>query len=145
MISETGQRAVVHVSDFEGRPGRRPPTYDEVQALFDAADRRVEEIRKRQRKGALAGSVALGVSKIEGDLIGEVRSHPCVVAAGVCVCWVPVPAGHHHAGRTVVSALHSLNSRLVRSWLALAGSCGWSVPAGVEHGLGENRAAWWPS
>jgi site-specific recombinase XerD len=45
---------VAHVSDFEGRPGRRPLTYDEVQALFDAADGRVEEIRKRGRKGALA-------------------------------------------------------------------------------------------
>jgi hypothetical protein len=40
----------------------------------------------------------LGVRKIEGHLIGEVRSHPCVVAAGVCVCWVPVRAGRHRAG-----------------------------------------------
>ena len=29
-------------------------TYDEVQALFDAADGRVEEARVRRRKGALA-------------------------------------------------------------------------------------------
>lgn len=29
-------------------------TYDEVQALFDAADSRVEMVRKRRRKGALA-------------------------------------------------------------------------------------------
>jgi hypothetical protein len=33
----------------------------------------------------------LGVSKIEGDLIGEVCSRSSVVAAGVFVCWVPVP------------------------------------------------------
>lgn len=46
--------SVVHVTEFEGRPGRRPLSYDEVQALFDAADGRVEEIRKRRRKGALA-------------------------------------------------------------------------------------------
>src|SRR6266516_4971579 len=45
---------VAHVSDYEGQPGRRPLTYDEVQALFDAADGRVEEIRARRRKGALA-------------------------------------------------------------------------------------------
>ena len=32
-------------TEYEGRPGRRPLTYDEVQALFDAADGRVEEIR----------------------------------------------------------------------------------------------------
>ena len=37
-----------------GLPHRRPLTYDEVQALFDAADGRVEEIRSRGRKGALA-------------------------------------------------------------------------------------------
>ena len=37
-----------------GAPCRRPLTYDEVQALFDAADGRVEEIRARGRKGALA-------------------------------------------------------------------------------------------
>lgn len=45
---------VAHVSEYEGRPGRRPLTYDEVQALFDAADGRAEQIRARGRKGALA-------------------------------------------------------------------------------------------
>jgi len=45
---------IAHVGEYEGRPGRRPLTYDEVQALFDAADGRVEEIRARRRKGALA-------------------------------------------------------------------------------------------
>jgi integrase len=45
---------VAHVTEFEGQPHRRPLTYDEVQALFDAADGRVEEIRSRGRKGALA-------------------------------------------------------------------------------------------
>jgi len=42
---------VPHVTEYEGQPGRRPLTYDEVQALFDAADGRVEEIRARGRKG----------------------------------------------------------------------------------------------
>ena len=45
--------SVSHVTEYEGQPGRRPLTYDEVQALFDAADGRVEEIRARGRKGAL--------------------------------------------------------------------------------------------
>ncbi|MEV6331855.1 tyrosine-type recombinase/integrase [Streptomyces sp. NPDC051909] len=45
---------VAHVAEYEGDPRRRPLTYDEVQALFDAADARVEEIRARRRKGALA-------------------------------------------------------------------------------------------
>lgn len=45
---------ITHTGDYEGNPGRRPLTYDEVQALFDAADGRVEQIRSRRRKGALA-------------------------------------------------------------------------------------------
>ena len=32
--------SVTHVTEFEGQPGRRPLTYEEVQALFDAADGR---------------------------------------------------------------------------------------------------------
>ncbi|MFF3006619.1 tyrosine-type recombinase/integrase [Kitasatospora sp. NPDC057940] len=45
---------VAHTSEYEGRPGRRPLTYDEVQSLLDAADGMVEEIRARRRKGASA-------------------------------------------------------------------------------------------
>jgi integrase len=45
--------SIVHVSEYDGQPHRRPLTYDEVQALFDAADGLVEEIRARGRKGAL--------------------------------------------------------------------------------------------
>lgn len=45
---------VGHLADYEGRPGRRAFSYDELQALFDAADARVEDIRSRGRKGALA-------------------------------------------------------------------------------------------
>ncbi|MGW0662187.1 tyrosine-type recombinase/integrase [Streptodolium elevatio] len=46
--------SVVHKLDYEGEPSRRPLTYDEVQALFDAADARPSQIRSRGRKGALA-------------------------------------------------------------------------------------------
>jgi integrase/recombinase XerD len=45
--------SVAHVAEFEGQPGRRPLTYDEVQALFDAADGRIEDKRSPGRKGAL--------------------------------------------------------------------------------------------
>ncbi|MGN9789110.1 hypothetical protein ACTMTF_47500 [Nonomuraea sp. ZG12] len=41
------------MTEFEGQPARRPLTYEEVQALFDAADGRVEDKRERGRKGAL--------------------------------------------------------------------------------------------
>ncbi|WP_254647942.1 tyrosine-type recombinase/integrase [Streptomyces sp. GbtcB6] len=40
-----------HVAEYEGRPGRRALTYDELQTLFDAADDLVEVKRKRRRKG----------------------------------------------------------------------------------------------
>jgi integrase/recombinase XerD len=46
--------SVVHSAEYEGRSSRRPLSYDEIQALFDAADGRVEEIRGRGRKGAAA-------------------------------------------------------------------------------------------
>lgn len=49
-----GWNTADHVAEFEGRPGRRALTYDELQALFDAADDRVEQTRKRRRKGVLA-------------------------------------------------------------------------------------------
>jgi integrase/recombinase XerD len=45
--------SVTHVAEFEGRPGRRPLTYDEVQALFDAADGMAEDKRAQGRKGSL--------------------------------------------------------------------------------------------
>ncbi|MFE5872545.1 tyrosine-type recombinase/integrase [Streptomyces roseifaciens] len=44
---------VAHVQEYEGQPERRPLTFDEVQALFDAVDSRVEKVRAQGRKGAL--------------------------------------------------------------------------------------------
>ena len=55
---------VAHVTEFEGQPHRRPLTYDEVQALFDAADGRVEQIRSRGRKGALAAQRDAALLKV---------------------------------------------------------------------------------
>lgn len=43
-----------HLVEYEGRPGRRPLTRDEVQRLFDHADDRVERAVRLGRKGALA-------------------------------------------------------------------------------------------
>ena len=45
---------VAHLTDYEGRPGRRPLSYDELQQLFDHLDARVEAIAGSGRKGALA-------------------------------------------------------------------------------------------
>lgn len=43
-----------HVADYEGRPGRRPLTRAELQAFFDAADDRVEQVVAAGGKGWLA-------------------------------------------------------------------------------------------
>lgn len=45
--------SVVHTLEYEGDPRRRPLTYDEVQALCDAADARPAQIRGHGRKGTL--------------------------------------------------------------------------------------------
>jgi hypothetical protein len=57
---------IVHVSDYEGDPRRRPLTYDEVQALFDAADGHVEQVGARRGKGGLAGDAGCG--RVEDDV-----------------------------------------------------------------------------
>lgn len=45
---------IAHVSDFEGRPGRRPLSREELIAFFAFCDAQVHERRKLGRKGALA-------------------------------------------------------------------------------------------
>ena len=45
---------VVHRSDYEGRPGNRPMTREELQKFFDYCDDRVATIAKSGRKGWLA-------------------------------------------------------------------------------------------
>lgn len=45
---------VAHTSEYEGRPGRRPFTYDELQHLFDFLDTRVDKVRASGRKGSWA-------------------------------------------------------------------------------------------
>ena len=43
-----------HVSEFEGRPGRRALTAEELQRFFDYADDQVEHVAATGRKGTLA-------------------------------------------------------------------------------------------
>lgn len=45
---------VAHLTDYEGRPQRRPLTYDEMEHLFEFVDDRVERKARSGRKGALA-------------------------------------------------------------------------------------------
>jgi integrase/recombinase XerD len=84
---------IPHVNEFEGRPGRRPLSYEEVQALFDAADGRAEQARKLQRKGTLTALrdaaflkavYAFGLRRREAvslDL-ADLRSNPKVPSYG---------------------------------------------------------------
>lgn len=44
----------VHASEFEGRPGRRPLTGEELQSFFDYADAQVDRVADSGRKGTLA-------------------------------------------------------------------------------------------
>lgn len=48
------ENTAVHTTDYEGRPGRRSLSRTELQAVFDAADDEVDEIRRRGRKGWVA-------------------------------------------------------------------------------------------
>lgn len=43
-----------HLNAFEGKPGRRPFDYDELEKFFDVADARVDRLHGMGRKGALA-------------------------------------------------------------------------------------------
>lgn len=56
--------SVLHKVEYEGDPRRRPLTYDEVQALFDAADARAGKIAELGRKGALCAARDAAVLKV---------------------------------------------------------------------------------
>lgn len=89
---------VTHVTEYEGDPHRRPLTYDEVQALFDAAESLVDDIRKRGRKGARAAQrdavliktiYAFGLRRREawGLDLADLRHNPHVAQFGrLVVC-----------------------------------------------------------
>jgi len=87
--------SVVHSSEYEGSPGRRPLTYEEVQLLFDAADDLVDTVRARRRKGSLAAQrdaailktvYAFGLRRREawGLDLHDLRRNPKVPAFGRC-------------------------------------------------------------
>jgi integrase/recombinase XerC len=56
--------SIVHRSEYEGDPRRRPLTYDEIQALFDAADARPSKIVCRGVKGGLGAARDAAVLKL---------------------------------------------------------------------------------
>lgn len=108
---------VEHRADFEGDPGRRAATYDEVQNLFDAADERAEKVRCLGRKGLAAAlrdsamvktTYAFGLRRREVcnlDL-ADLRRNPKVPKFGrygaVHVRWGKAVAGSPPRRRTVL-------------------------------------------
>lgn len=48
------RNVIHHVVEYEGRPGRRPLSREELVVFFDYCDARVSDRRARRRKGALA-------------------------------------------------------------------------------------------
>ena len=48
------RNAIAHTVEYEGRPGRRPLSREELVMFFDYCDARVSDRRARGRKGALA-------------------------------------------------------------------------------------------
>lgn len=128
---------VAHVAEYEGDPRRRPLGYDEVQALFDAADGRVEEIRSRHRKGALTAMrdsavlkavYAFGLRRQEavGLDVADWRHNPKVPSfggvGGVFVRWGKSSNGSPPKRRTVFTVAEF----------------DWIVPV-IEHYLSEVR------
>ena len=107
---------VTLVTEYEGDPRRRPLTYDEVQALFDAAESLVEQIRIRGRKGALAAQrdavllkaiYAFGLRRREawGLDLADLHHNPNVAhfgrVGGVFVRWGKSSKGSQPKRRTV--------------------------------------------
>ena len=108
---------VAHRLDYEGRPGRRPLTYDEVQALLDAADGLARQARERGRKGGLTARrdaallkcvYAFGLRRREacGLDLADLRRNPRAPAFGrygaLFVRWGKASAGSPPKRRTVL-------------------------------------------
>ena len=92
---------VVHRSEYEGRPGNRPLTREELQAFFDHCDARVAAVSAAGRKGWLAAYrdavafkviYAWGLRRREaadagdGGLVGQPRRGRVRSATGRCRC-----------------------------------------------------------
>ncbi len=87
-----------HVADYEGRPGVRPFTRDELQAFLDHADAQVDRAQRLGRKGWLAAFrdatlfktiYAFGLRRREAAMLDVVDFHPNSAApqfgdVGIC-------------------------------------------------------------
>ncbi|MDX3537533.1 tyrosine-type recombinase/integrase [Streptomyces sp. MB09-01] len=91
--------SVAHTVEFEGNPSRRPLAYDELQALFDAADSRPGRIRGLGRKGALCALRDAAVLDLH-CLRYSYISH--LVEFGYPLRFVQEQVGHSHGSTTAI-------------------------------------------
>ncbi len=128
-----------HVTEFEGQPSRRPLSYDEVQALFDAADGLVGQARSLGRKGAAAAHndaavlrtvYAFGLRRREawGLDITDLRANP------------KVPAFGRFGGAFIRWGKGSKGSPPKRRTVLLVPEMDWLIPV-LEQWLDELRPA----
>jgi integrase/recombinase XerC len=138
-----------HLVDYEGRPGNRPLTSEELQAFFDHADARVEAIVRHGRKGALAAlrdaqmfktAYAFGLRRQELARldVADLRPNPHVPRWGrygsVHVRWGKATKGSPPKRRTVL-ALPEFD------W-AIEGLRQWVEQARPRYGAGQHPALW---
>ncbi len=138
-----------HLVDYEGRPGNRPLTFEELQAFFDHADARVETIARRGRKGALAAlrdaqlfktAYAFGLRRRELVRldVADLRANPHVPQWGrygsLHVRWGKATKGSPPKRRTVL-ALPEFD------W-AIEGLRQWVEQARERFGAGQHPALW---
>ena len=107
-----------HVAEFEGQPGRRPLSYDQAQALFDAAHGLVEQTRRLASRVQRQPNVmvvlktiyAFGLRRREawGLDVADLRANPKVPAfgrfGGLFVRWGKGSKGSSQAALGLVGA-----------------------------------------
>jgi integrase/recombinase XerC len=132
---------VAHLNEYEGRPERRPLTYDEVQRLFDYADEQVERITTSGRKGALAAlrdaqmiktCYAFGLRRNELcrlDLAEPARPRVGHIRVGPC----PLRQGHPRRCPAPADGVGGAGVRLGDRRIAAMGRAGQAIVNAADH------------
>jgi len=140
---------VAHINNYEGRPGRRPLTYSELQQLFNFLDDRVDSIARSGRKGSLSAlrdaqvfktAYAFGLRRNELcrlDL-ADLRPNPHVRE------WGTYGSLHVRYGKAVRGGIARRRTVLAVpefDW-AVAGMRQWVEQARPLFGVGDHPALW---
>ncbi len=140
---------VAHLNEYEGRPARRPLTYDELQRLFDHLDERVATIARAGKKGSLAAlrdglmiktCYAFGLRRNELARldVADLRVNPAVRQ------WGGYGSVHVRFGKAVAGGLPRRRTVLAVpefDWV-VAGLRQWVEAARPLFGVSEHPALW---